>query len=92
MQVQQRVSKEDKSRAVANLVGQKKNNMRQILGFVDNRQETASLNTLQRKIHSGINAPGDMNLSAMNGLLQRKVDPWSSCGLKLSFHRYLKIS
>lgn len=43
--------KENKSRSVANSVGQKKNNMKQGLGFVDNRPEAM----LQRKLQERIN-------------------------------------
>jgi len=54
-------SKENKSRALANSVGQKKSKMN--LKFVDNRLETKSLNSLQRKTQSGTKTPGYMNFS-----------------------------
>ena len=41
-------AKENKSRAVANSVGQKKSNIKQGAGFVDNRKETSQLQLIGR--------------------------------------------
>ncbi len=44
--------KENKSRAIANRLGQKKNNLKAVLGFADNRPETKMLNTFPAFMHN----------------------------------------
>jgi hypothetical protein len=53
MYAQKEKPKENKSRAVANSVSQKKSNAKQGFGFVDNREETHQLYKLQELANSG---------------------------------------
>ncbi len=48
MYAQVEKTKENKSRAVANSVGQKKSSVKQGIGFVDNRLETIAQRKLQK--------------------------------------------
>ena len=57
-------SKEDKSRSVANSIGQKKNNVEQYLGFKDNRKDVSVQRKLQEKPESYSENSSDSLLSA----------------------------
>ncbi len=65
-------SKENKNRAVASSMPQKKNHLNPLFGFVDNRIETKSLNAFQRKIHGATQTGGYMR-PGLQGLIQQKI-------------------
>ena len=60
--------KDNKSRAVANSVAQKKSNVKQCFGFVDNRPEVIAQKKLQEMV---TNSPIQLNVSS---IIQRAVD------------------
>jgi hypothetical protein len=68
--------KENKSRAVANSVGQKKSNVRQGFRFENNRQEAWNQNEIQRKIENSPTQYEGINTNNRELIVQRTSWSW----------------
>jgi len=77
MYAQVEKSKESKSQSVANSVTQKKSNVKQGLGFVDNRPEAVAQRKLQEmaKNCSDVNSTAQLqrDISSSSGVIQRQI-------------------